>query len=324
VDAVGQHAGTLNVGTTAGANGRVDVSGGWLDVATALNVGGSGTGRVQHTGGQVLAPTITVASGGTYNLAGGELFVGTLNRTGTGAFNLTAGLLHAGAVNFNLLNQGGTIAPGSFASRVGRTQVNGTLTVNAGTLQIELAGRARGTEYDAVDASGAVALGGNLQIALAGFVPSRTDVFTILTGASVVGAFANANPWGLFTVDGGVAAMRLSNTGTALLLDRFTIRGDANLDGLVNNLDIAPFVALLTGNSGVSGELGFAADINADGAVNNLDIAPFVALLTGTGSASAGDPRWGALVPEPSALSLVIGGGSLLRRRRSRQPQREA
>ncbi len=58
--------------------------------------------------------------------------------------------------------------------------------------------------------------------------------------------------------------------GSELLL------GDVNRDGLVNLLDVQPFVDLLT-----SGGFQAEADINQDGVVNLLDVDPMVALLTG-------------------------------------------
>jgi hypothetical protein len=54
------------------------------------------------------------------------------------------------------------------------------------------------------------------------------------------------------------------------------ILGDVNCDGVVNLLDVAPFVALLT-----SGGFSPKADINGDGAVTLLDVAGFVQILTG-------------------------------------------
>lgn len=54
------------------------------------------------------------------------------------------------------------------------------------------------------------------------------------------------------------------------------LAGDLNLDGAVNFLDIAPFIAILT-----SGEFESQADFNQDGAVTFMDIAPFIAILTG-------------------------------------------
>ena len=56
--------------------------------------------------------------------------------------------------------------------------------------------------------------------------------------------------------------------------------GDANQDGEVNFLDIAPFISLLASNTFLD-----QADINRDGSVDFLDISPFIALLASGGSA---------------------------------------
>ena len=59
------------------------------------------------------------------------------------------------------------------------------------------------------------------------------------------------------------------------MLDKFVL-GDVNCDGVVDLLDVQPFVILVT-----SGEFSAKADINGDGVVNLLDVQPFVELLTG-------------------------------------------
>ena len=51
--------------------------------------------------------------------------------------------------------------------------------------------------------------------------------------------------------------------------------GDVNRDGVVDFLDIAPFIALLT-----AGDFQDEADTNGDDTVDFLDISPFIALLT--------------------------------------------
>ena len=56
-----------------------------------------------------------------------------------------------------------------------------------------------------------------------------------------------------------------------------TLLGDVNLDGIVNFLDIAPFVSVLTA-TGFQAE----ADIDQSGEVNFLDISPFVEILVGS------------------------------------------
>lgn len=67
------------------------------------------------------------------------------------------------------------------------------------------------------------------------------------------------------------------NNGTGALLDdiRFVALGDVNLDGIVNLLDVAPFVELV-----LTGTFQAEADINHDGKVNLLDVGPFVELLS--------------------------------------------
>ena len=51
--------------------------------------------------------------------------------------------------------------------------------------------------------------------------------------------------------------------------------GDANLNGVVNFLDISPFISLLS-----SGTFLDQADVNRDGLVNFLDISPFISILS--------------------------------------------
>ena len=51
--------------------------------------------------------------------------------------------------------------------------------------------------------------------------------------------------------------------------------GDCNLDGVVNFLDISPFILVLS-----NGDFLNQADTNEDGVVNFLDISSFIALLS--------------------------------------------
>jgi len=50
--------------------------------------------------------------------------------------------------------------------------------------------------------------------------------------------------------------------------------GDVNQDSIVNFLDIAPFISVLS-----IGDFQAEADTNTDGAVDFLDISPFILLL---------------------------------------------
>ena len=64
--------------------------------------------------------------------------------------------------------------------------------------------------------------------------------------------------------------------GLAWFGEGLTLIGDVNRDGVVNLLDVTPFVELVS-DSGFQLE----ADVNQDGIVNLLDVQPFVLLLSG-------------------------------------------
>ena len=68
----------------------------------------------------------------------------------------------------------------------------------------------------------------------------------------------------------------LFSGATFITQETEVILGDINCDGVIDLLDVAPFVDLIT-----SGMFLEKADINVDGTVDLLDIAPFVELLIG-------------------------------------------
>ena len=78
----------------------------------------------------------------------------------------------------------------------------------------------------------------------------------------------------------GISRIVLSVNSTDWQFDHLQygclLLGDVNQDGLINLLDIEPFVTLVT-----LGQFQAEADTNGDGVVNLLDVEPFVDLLTG-------------------------------------------
>lgn len=64
--------------------------------------------------------------------------------------------------------------------------------------------------------------------------------------------------------------------GRVLTINPIVIFGDINQDGVVNLLDVQPFIDLLN-----SGNFQAEADINQDGVVNLLDVNPFIIVLSG-------------------------------------------
>ena len=71
--------------------------------------------------------------------------------------------------------------------------------------------------------------------------------------------------------------IEVTNNSSGVLL------GDVNMDGAVNLVDVAPFVAAVQ-----NGDYIAEADMNSDGAVNLLDVAPFVEALASGGGGSGG------------------------------------
>ena len=116
------------------------------------------------------------------------------------------------------------------------------------------------------------------------------------TGVQTIGFVTGLGQVGYFRVDLGLG------NGPALFLDGevaaadengmndftitipdgdepFVLRGDVNLDGMVNFLDIAPFISRLAEMENQP-----EADVNEDGVVNFLDISPFIGVLANPSS----------------------------------------
>lgn len=104
------------------------------------------------------------------------------------------------------------------------------------------------------------------------------------------------------------------------LIVQSAVLGDANGDGVLNNLDIAGFVAALTGSP--DDDLQWVLDGNFDYQFNNLDINPFVDALTGGAPLTAEQialfSAAGLDIPEPASLALIGVGGALVLVRRRR------
>ena len=78
----------------------------------------------------------------------------------------------------------------------------------------------------------------------------------------------------LEAVPGFVASSATINVTLVQGVTPTPLLGDSNLDGVVNFLDISPFIAILSGDDFLA-----EADINGDGVVNFLDISPFISIL---------------------------------------------
>jgi len=220
----------------------------------------------------------------------------------------------SGAISGAVQN-GGAVAPGTSA---GILTIAGSYTQTAaGKLQIELGGTTQGTAYDQLAVSGAVALGGTLQVSLINsFSPSLGDRFDILDWGSRTGAFSTVTlPPLSGTLGWGTSA--LYTAGVLSLIDTNYLPGDVDRDGHVNVADVAAMQRALRdlnlyqathgpgGGSLSSAQLVSLGDLTGDGQVTNADLQGLIDYLASGGGGVT--PEFTA-VPEPASFFLAVIG----------------
>ena len=278
VDAVGQHAGILKIGTNSGDNATLNVTSGWLKVDDDILIAGAGA---------------TAA----LNLSGGTLRTTTLSKGGGGSFSFTGGNLSADTVNFSLTNSGGTLAPGdsigatetnSAATNIGQTHIVGDLTLNSGTLQVELSSLAA---FDKLVVDGIATLGGNLAVStLGGFTPTNGNSWQIITAGGLALQFGSVTP--------GYTVQQQGNNLT-LFFGNPTLAGDYNGDSVVNAGDYVTWSrAMATGGTLLN-------ETASVGIVDQADYQAWRANFGASSGAGSGAGAATAAVPEPGTAMLL-------------------
>ena len=141
-----------------------------------------------------------------------------------------------------------------------------------------------GTSQPWFDAAGdpvANLIGAMTEVATtSGFAQGDSPLLSFSVGAEVAQRWIDEGLPGmvLSTQDNGDSRSRfLLSSSAAIVFDLAeSILGDVNCDGVVNLLDIGPFVAAVS-----SGQFNPKADMNGDGLVNLLDVSGFVDVLSG-------------------------------------------
>ncbi len=254
---------------------------------------------------------------GEVELAGGSLSVSELRIASGSSFQFNSGTLETPSVVGDLVNNGGTFAPGNSPAL---TDITGSYTQNSGTLEIEIDGDSPGTEFDVVAITGALNAGGTLDVVVGpGFSPQIGQTYQIITASSINGTFQfNSATYG--NGDDIFAIQYNSNSVVLEVLSLVnTAPGDFNGDGLINAADWNIIRSNLYGDhSGLSaGELEDLGDLNADLSIDRTDFFLFKEIYeaqNGVGSFSALISG----VPEPSTSVLIAMAAALIRIPRNR------
>jgi hypothetical protein len=277
------------VGRLAGSIGRMDFNAGAFAVGGSMNIGGDAT---------------TAGGAGTVAINASSVSIGqTLRAWSGGRIEWNGGTLSAGQVE---LKPGGrmSIAPsGSNPKllRVTRLQVDG-----AAGARLDLSDNAAIVNYPTAGPSPLADLRQQIALGFAGGSWSGDGIASSLAATTPL-----ADALGIAEVSqlGVTSFLGAPVDGTTVVI-RYTLCGDANLDGAVTLTDFN----LLAANFGQANKSWFDGDFNYDGAVDLIDFNVLAenfghSLRLSTDSAN---------IPEPAASLLAVAASILPRPVRAR------
>jgi hypothetical protein len=222
-----------------------------------INVGSSGVGRF------FVDFNDAIAGNGTINSANVQASYSVINGTvqGTSALQpITLSGWIKGDGTFNNVTFIGTHDPGFSPTLL---NVGNVTYASTASLDMELGGTTRGTQYDAIVSTGNLKFGGSLLVSLLnGFAPAVGNSFDLFDWSTLSGTFANIQ---LPKLAGGLTwnTSQLYTTGT---LSVGGVPGDYNHDGTVDAADYTIW----------RDTLGSTTDLRADGNGNGvIDQADF-------------------------------------------------
>ncbi len=291
--------GNAALGYTAGSSGTYNLNGGVLnlDPSFGILVGGTGTGKLNVTGGVANLNGAAIFGAGTFNFSGGTV-------SSVGAVNMPVNLPSGGA---------GAVfqEDGSYAGTIsGKVSGNGTLT-KTGASKLTLSGANTYTGLTTVSA-GTLELGVNAQAPVLGSGAAGADlqsqtaklIFDYLSGSDLYLTIHGLLNNQIYASGVGVNPLIcLDNTTTDTVTVEATVAGDANLDGETNGVDLD----IVLSNYNKTGMTWAQGDFDGNGTVNGVDLDILLSNYNKTAAATA------AAVPEPDAIVLLgVGGISLL------------
>lgn len=307
--------GEIFVDPVAAADGFRNLNTIRIETGSQMRFNGQFGGGVNNAGAHIdVDPGATLRTEGGHGLSGGTI---TLD----GTFNADSSS-NTDIVNFR---GNGTLNIANSA-RVGLQSGAGSVgTSRVTSLNITASGRLDLNDQDmAIDYTGAsptASLRPLIQAAYAGGAWNGNTTMITSTAANIAAAGADKTGIGYAEATEILGASPTSFNGVAVdatsTLLRYTLAGDSNLDFTVNITDFARLAANFNTPS-----LWYNGDFNYDGTTNITDFALLAANFNKTLAADlpGGLPR-GSAVPEPAALSVLLGLAGLLNRTAWRRNQ---
>ncbi|MFT3786193.1 MAG: hypothetical protein QM770_08510 [Tepidisphaeraceae bacterium] len=288
------------------ADGNWDTAANWNHTSILPYVDSPVT--ITNTGVAAIAISGPAAAAGAQSInLSGTLATATL-KLGNGALTVPGGT----SIGTNgVLSGGGTLNGNVDVASGGALETTNTALAISGTFNT--AGKATFTlsniSAGPINAGGAASVSGNLVLTTqGGFNSPYLTTFDLVTGASRTGKFATVQGVSLSPTKS--LAVVYGATNVQAIVAR---PGDANLEGTVNFSDLLTLAANYGTAGGATWSVG---DFTGDGSVNFDDLLALAANYGAGPAVLASD--WAlaqSLVPEPSAIGMLAGAGSVLVRR---------
>jgi len=199
--------GTASGGFKNGSILGLDTTGGNFSYTSAI----ANTNSLANAIGFAKLGSNTLTLSGTNTYSGGTtVSAGTLlvnnasgSGTGTGSLAVSVGAVLGGTGTISgATTVGGGLAPGNGGSNIAKLTFGSTLNLaTAENVTFDINGTTRGTNYDAVDVTGALTNGGALVLNFASaFLPTTSTVFDLFAlGGGQSGDFASVSITGLYS-----------------------------------------------------------------------------------------------------------------------------
>jgi len=222
---------TLNAVRDLAINGPVSSTTGTLPILLSAGRNITNTQALTSNGGAItLSPVQTFTVGAAINAGAGQVAIqsGSVESiagqtiTGSSVQVAAAAALRLQGTVAGPLTVGGIVSPAA-AGGTGSLQVNGAFTLQGTATNVaDLGGTSEGSNFDRINATGAVTVAGALQVNLVNNFHDtihNSHVFTIVRGSSVTGTFSGYPNGSRITLANDFGSLRVNYSATTVTLD---------------------------------------------------------------------------------------------------------